>query len=442
MPYVGSVRVESNGICNLYVEMLSAMVNDHDVREAGGSAECIVESGGKNREKGVGEPGGGNEADPDACETDGIHVVMGAKPTPRARGPKASLPDDERLSRIFGHPVPPDEARIWASIPPSRRDKMLQRVAALDRFCFGEEGLTAKQAAADGGVKLGRFYQLARLWAARRSLAHLGTYASATQPRQRFAPEVVNALQSVVARVVIDNPKAPVTRLAQLLAEASGLPPKKVPGKNTLRTFVEREQRRLRTTRQAGHEVLFDCAATSLSRMDGELHTVFLVIDEGTGLVLGHSIGDVGDSAGGYCLAAGNGWALIRDDLLSAGIWAPSLERSQLVPGSDLDAVRRLAAAAGPGAPQLTGAGDHGRYMRRHLGPKLGPIQLLHRRTAKPESSAGISNGEAMTVAEANARVGLAVAAHNDGILAEVTADGQQVPPEGLVRLLRTMAGI
>lgn len=416
------------------------MVNGRVVQYAGGSAEDIVESCADDRHEGGRHPAGGSEAGPDTPGMGGIDVVRGAATPPRARRAKASIGDDERLSRIFGHPVPLEEARIWASIPPSRRDKMLQRVAALDRYCFGEEELTARQAAADGGVELGRFYQLARLWAAERSLSHLGTYASATQPRQRFTPEVVNALQAVVARVVIADPKAPVTQLAQLLAEASGLPPDKVPGKNTLRTFVEREQRRLRTTRQVGHEVLFDCSATSLSRIDGGLHTVFLVIDEGTGLILGHSIGDFGNSATGYRLAAGNGWGRIRGDLLPSRIWAPSLERSELVPGSDGDAVRRLAATVGRGAPQLTRADDHGRYMRKHLGTKLGPIQLLHGRTAKAEVAAGISTGEALTDAEADARVGLAVVAHNDGVLPKVVANGEPVPPEGLVRLLGAMA--
>jgi hypothetical protein len=286
-------------------------------------------SGGDRREGKTADPVEATTRSEGSRELDGGKVsgrTSSARKGPRA---KATLTDDARLALIFGDPVPEEEARIWAAIPPTQRDKALQRIAALDRFCGGEQGLTAKQAAADAGVELGRFYQIVRSWTAERSLANLGAYASATKKRQRLKPEVVNALQSVVARVVRDNKGASVTRLAQLLADASGLPPDQVPKKNTLRTFVEREQRRVRATRQAGHEVLFDFSAVSLTREDGGLHTAFLLIDRGTGLVLGHAVGEPGDSVGGHGRAARNASARILGGLLPAGIWAPrSSERS------------------------------------------------------------------------------------------------------------------
>ena len=394
---------------------------------------------------------GGKTAEPveataaldDGREEDALGVSQDGSSIRNAPRASAPLADDAHLSRIFGDPVPVEEARIWAAMPPSQRGKALQRIAALDRFCGGEEGLTAKQAAADAGVELGRFYQIARLWSTKRSLGNLGAYASATKKRQRLKPEVVNALQSVVARVVVDNKGASVTRLAQLLADASGLPPDQVPKKNTLRVFVEREQRRVRATRQAGHEVLFDCSAISLTRQDGGLHTAFLVIDDGTGLVLGHAVGEPAASVEGYGKAARNAAARILGDLLPAGIWAPALERTQLVPGADADLVKRLVtdlvADLGGVAPQLTRDGAFGRYIRSHLGQKLGPIQLMPSRTSTAAPT-GTSAGEGLTQADADARLELAVMSHNAEVLAGMADDGESQPPERLVGLLAAMA--
>lgn len=399
------------------------------------TAEPEIEAGGPDHPL-VGDPSEGADG-----ASSSRKVFRPKKP----KAPRRPPTDEARLSRIFGELVPEDELRIWASIPPSQRDKALQRMAALDRFCGGEPGLTAKQAAADAGVELGRFYQIARAWSAKRSLANLGAYASVTQRRQRLNPEAVNSLQAVVARVVKANKGASVTRLAQLLAEASGLAPDLIPKKNTLRMFVEREQRRVRATRQAGNEVLFDCSAISLTRDDGWLHTVFLAIDDGTGLVLGHAVGELGASADGYRGAARNALLRISGGPLSAvGIWAPTLERTQLVPGTDIDLLGRLVAALvtdlGGVAPQLTRVGVPGRYIRSHLGQKLGPIQLLPSRTTLATRPA-TPGGEALTPADADARVELAVTAHNAEVLTGTAADGGREPPEKLLRLLAAMAG-
>lgn len=352
---------------------------------------------------------------------------------------------DPHLRRVFGDPVPVEELEIWTRMPAAERAKALQRISALDRFCDAEQEITASAAAADAGVKLGRFYQIARRWRERRSLASLGSYASARRPRQRYDTETTNALQAVVARVVEDNPDASVARLAQLLAEESRLPAKKLPSRNTLRLLVERELRRRVETREAGYEVLFDCSAISFPRVDGLAHTMFVIIDSGTHLILGHAVGDVGDSLSGYRAAASD--AMARMPQLSNGrsLWADHLERSQLVPGDDREAITKLAngleTTVGASAPQLlTSDRPYGRYIRKHLGLKLGPIRIIPSRTGRSVNASEAAD-RGIDAIDAHARLELEVIAHNAAITADLAIDGAEAPPADLVRLLAGMAG-
>lgn len=356
-----------------------------------------------------------------------------------------NLEGDPRLAKVFGDPVPPTELRIWAAMPPSRRDKVLQRVKALDRYCFGNEGLTANQAAADAGLKLGRFYQLARVWPDNRSLASVGTFASATGPRQHYAPDVVNALQAAVNAVVKETADKPmsVAALSRLLGERSGLPPEDLPRTSTLRVIVERELRRVRQAGLAGSEILFDHATTSLPSHDDTWHTVFLVIDRGTRMVLGHAIGDDSDSVRSYGAAASDAFRRITYGFSSAGIWAERLERSQIVPGADGDALAgetaRIASEIGGCAPQVVKAGTYGRYAREYLGSKIGPIQLNAVR-AVGKSSGKRNKLTELSSIDARARIELAVVDHNAAMLADFRREGDCDPPGELVRMLEMMA--
>lgn len=379
-------------------------------------------------------------------------TVVASEPA-RAVGAEAMAPDvvippnqvDARLVKVFGDEVPSEEIAIWTDMPPARRAKALQRIAALDRYCGGEEGLTAKQAAADAGVELGRFYQMARVWPNERSLRSLGAYAVATRSRERFKPEVVNALQAVVAEVVRDNadPPASVAKLAQLLGERSGLPAGDLPKKNTLRLYVEREIRRVREARQAGQEILFDCAATSLRRKDGDRHTVFMIIDRGTRLILGRSVGSPAESALAYAAAARDAQRRIGSESFPGRLWSPRLVNTQLVPGTDADRVRelmrRVLSESGGTMPQVVGQGTYGRYMREHVGLKLGPIQLLPGRTGDALGTEG-PDALGLDDADALARLDVPIADHNATVLADLSVDGESLPPEELVRLLEPMA--
>ena len=355
------------------------------------------------------------------------------------------LEADPRLATALGRVLSTDEIRTWAGMPEAQRVKALQRIKALNGYCAPGSELTARQAAEQAGVKLGRFYQMARGWSERRSLDSLGAYVSATKPRQGLRPEVTNALQAVVARVVKARDHASIASLAKTLALESGLPPKAVPSQNTLRAFIEREQRRVRDMKLAGAELLFDLSASSLRREDGRPHVVFFVIDNGTRLILGHGQGLGTDSVAGYRAAAADSLRRIARFMPPTKIWADRMQRSQLVPGTDIQSVSEMAAQMktelGGITPQLTGERKEGVYIREHIGLKLGPIRLAPSRTIAPSKPIGtVADAPGLVSEDAYARVELAVAEHNAELLADIKVEGAAEPPGELIRLLELMA--
>ncbi|MFK3889510.1 hypothetical protein [Sphingomonas sp. NPDC079357] len=349
-------------------------------------------------------------------------------------------PSERSLERVFGHPVPEEELEIWASMPPSKRDKALQRMVALDRHLGSFGGLTAKQSAADAGLKLNRFYQMLRAWSERRSLASVGTFASTTKTRERIAPEIAQTIQAAVVRIVEADPDASVAALVRDLTKAIDI--KRSP--NTLRPFVERELRRRLQRRLAGEEVRFDCVATSLMRPDGANHVVFLVLDGGTGLILGQSIGHLSNSVAGYASAACDALGRIPAMMPPREVWADRTERSQLVPGTDAvavaDLVARARGAVGGVAPQILAPGSYGRYARAAIGLKVGPIRLLPSRTGIAATDKAPPAVDPLETADARARFGIAVSAHNKEVLMMLDVKGGNEPPEQLVRLLSLLA--
>ncbi len=349
-------------------------------------------------------------------------------------------PGTDKLEGFFGKPVPDAELEIWAAIPPSKRDKALQRLVALDRHARADGAVSAKQAAQEAGVTLGRFYQMARAWSEKRSLASVGAFASTTQTRQRIEPEVAQALQAAVVEIVAANPNDSVAALVRRLAEQTGA--KKAP--NTLRPFVERELRRIEQKGLAGQEIQFDCTATSLRRVDGSHHVAFLVIDAGSSMIIGHSIGDVSSSAAGYAAAAADSRSRILKGLLPRNIWAAATERSQLVPGTDVEALAALSGnirnELGGVAPQLLRAGSYGRYARQQFSLKIGPIRLLPNRTVENAPPTEWKAADGLSASDAQARMELAVSAHNGEVLSGFSGCGAAEAPGEMIRLLELVS--
>jgi hypothetical protein len=362
-----------------------------------------------------------------------------------AADPALLLEEDPRLAKALGDAMSPEELKIWVGMPEPRRVKALQRIKALDRYVLKSE-ITAALAAEQAGVKLGRFYQMARAWSDKRSLGSLGAYASATKPRVGLKPHQNAALYAAVKRVVTAkaNQGDSIAALARKLGEASNLPSEEVPAQNTLRVFIEREKRRLRDASLAGTEIQFDLSATSLRRSDGLYHVVFLVLDGGTGLILGHSVGLSEESALGYGAAAKDSLVRIPAVVGVRNIWADEMKRSQLVPGSDTHRIGAITSQIkihlGGVAPQLTDEDAQGRYIRHHLGLKLGSVRLNPARTIAAAPAEGAVKGAVIDAVDAFSRIELAVAEHNAALLATLALDGEPDPPGELLHLLEMMA--
>jgi hypothetical protein len=374
---------------------------------------------------------------PRKSKQDGTHAAVAPART------DLGLPADPRLIEVFGSTVPPEELKTWAGMTEARREKALRRVPVLDAYTKKGSTLNAETAAKELGIKLRRFYQIAELWGNRRSLSHLGAEASATKTRQRLPAEVTNALQAVVADVVKDNDGASLRTLARKLVEAADLP-SKPPALNTLLTFIERERRRVSQATLAGTEILFDLSASSMMKPDGRAYTLFLVIDRGTSLILGHAAGDVDGSVEGYREAAADSLRRIPTLLPGRRIWADGMERSQIVPGVDAEAVASLVMrvrSVQNVAFQSTGPKSAGGYTRRHVGLKLGTVRLIPSQShatggsdTDPQRGAGLSQEEAL------ARVELAVAEHNAQRMKDLKLTGAEHPPEKLIAFLEMMA--
>ena len=355
---------------------------------------------------------------------------------------------DPRLVAALGPEISLEDLTNWAVMPEYRRMTALKRIEVLDRYWAEGNGFAGPQAAAELGITDGRFYQMARIWREKRSLGGLGTYGLVTKQRAGLKPHQKSALLAVVRQVVeagADRGDS-IAAMARELGQASKLAADDVPSKNTLRVFIENERRRLRDNQLAGTVVLFDLSATSLCRSDGLPHVVFLVIDDGTGLILGHAIGLAEESAAGFRAAASVSLSHIATVLHRRNIWSQRMERFSIVPGADASDIYEISstitAQMSDVSPVVTAQGAQGRYIRHHLGLRLGSVRLLPSRTITSGTLANDTKGLELDTANAFARVGAAVAEYNATLLAGLELDGDAAPPGELLRILETMATV
>ena len=347
------------------------------------------------------------------------------------------------LDDLLDGPVGFEDEIVWAGLNEAQREKTIQRIKALNRYLDPKDDISAKQAAADAGVKLNRFYQLARAWKDERSMRTVGARALPSINRQKLKPAYANALQAVVKSVVANAQKSEsINSLARKLGKASGLA--KPPVLNTLRKFIEKEQRRQRRETSAGTELLFDLSASSFVGPDGHPYVIFLVIDRATGIILGHSSGSGDNSVAGYQGAAANARWRMSTPALQLSIWSDRFERAQFVPGSDVDElvciVSQLAAAINRTSIQPTSQGKSGQYIRRHVGLKIGTIRLAPARTFTAAADTQENNGPCLSLDEAFAKTELAVTAYNAEILSSATCNGACSPPATIMQLLGQIA--
>lgn len=349
----------------------------------------------------------------------------------RTGGPKLLL------AGAFGWPMPAEETAMWNAMSAEQRETAAVRLRVLLSFDGPRKAPTAEEAAAATGLSSNRWYEMFSAWREKRSLSSLGIFAAVPRSRTMAHHE---DLQRLVVGVVDAEPTGSVRRLALALGEAygrdTGTPESDWPSYNTMRKFVETELRRRSTEEKPGNDVAFDCCACELPHADG-VFIGFLVLDRGSGLVLGASLGDAGDSRGGYALAARDALDRIGRAPLDTLPWAEKLERSELVIGLDEEAWADHAAtmAAAGMREQLqpaTKAKRFGAYVRPLIGARMGRVKFVPGRTKKEEAGSTPSKDDLV-------RFGVEVDAHNADLIGSPAAERTE-PPALLVTLLKRLS--
>lgn len=356
---------------------------------------------------------------------------------------RVSSDRDGTKTEFVGFPaeLPEADRDRWTEMTASQRAKASARLAAFTAWRDGS--MDIDEAIKKSGLSRSRFYRLAADWRASPSLAALGAFTGSGAPRGRLDPKAVNALQSVVAKVVALNEGASVSQLVRIMVDQAGVETKALPGAARLRQIVEDEQRRVSATGEAGHIVLFDCTAINLPRDNGRPFIMFAVIDKGTGLVLGTAVGPEPDVAVGYARAARE--ALRRDAEHPGLPWALRTSQLFMVAGADVEAsaaLRQRMLEAGVRANVLLSSVPrrYGRYLRTAVGDRVGRIAITPGRTEEGEALPDNRDMRPWSEIEASAAVSLAFDQRNATLIGDLVKPVGGRMPDDLAKALRFLS--
>jgi len=338
--------------------------------------------------------------------------------------------------------LPEVDRERWNAMTAAQRRRATDRLDAIEKWNAGT--IDIESALESTGLSSSRFYRMAADWRAAPSLVALGAFAGTGGTKSRLNPEVVNALQAVVSKVVSMNAGASVSQLVQMMVQEAGVSTDDLPGTSKLRAIVEDEQRRVAATGEAGHAVKFDCSAINLPRADGRPYAMFACLDEGTRLILGAAIIEDATAAEGYRLAAVD--ALERLGRIGARLpWALRTAGMEITAGIDLDAstglLDRLKAGGVRANVQLARVPRRfGRYFRAIVGTRIARVEITPLRTEEGLAAADNGDMTPWSIEEARAALRVGVDQHNEAVLAELGGEGGKRAPDDLALALRTLA--
>lgn len=349
------------------------------------------------------------------------------------------------ITKYFGDPLPAAEAAMWAAMSADRREKAIERLKILAKWNNGAGPLTPTEAAGDADVSLNRWFEMAKAWRQKPSLAALGTFAKSSRrpdPRE-------TVLRQMVAKVLGPYPTGSVRQNALALGEAYEAAHGGKVGLSMLRRVVENELRRREIERRLGNEIQFDCSACSVLRSDETPYTLFAVIDRGSQLVLGAALGDVRSSEAGYAAACRDGLRRIESNAFDDLPWLERVARMELVAGLDAERwanLRTEMAAAGVAAPvePSTRPNRFGRYLRNAVGERFGRIDMWYGRTLPNETRRAkvAARSPRLEADDAEAFLGAQVDEHNADRRKLMSPEPEARAPTDLLRALRHLAGI
>ncbi len=349
-------------------------------------------------------------------------------------------PPAKSLAAFIGGLSGEDRAQ-WSSLTPSRRREAENRFDVFEAWHAGT--INAQEAIRRAGISPSRFYRLAAAWRHRPSLDALGVGIRAPRKREKLDPKVVNDLQAKVGEIVRLNADLSVSRQAALLLEATGYVKKPV-GLTTLRKIVEDERRRMEATGRLGHQIGLDCSAINLPQPDRRPYILYLIVDSGTGIALGHAFTREVDIVAGYAEAAASAlrWVETHGTNLP---WAPRLIQTIVVSGKDDTISQKLveelqSASLGGNILRSMSRRRFGSQFRRAYGDRLGRIQITPARTLSGDALPDNGNMTPWSEAEVRTELARTFAEHNSSVIDRLLSEMGSSAPQSLLELLHALA--
>lgn len=309
--------------------------------------------------------------------------------------------------------VPESELVLAGRLSTSMRGVVARRLRAVARWIReSEQGRSnVAEAAAAAGLSKPRFYAVAADWRASRSIASLGARASEKHTRSaRLAPDARKATALLIQDVLRDDPGTSIMALVRRL-DAAGVPP--ISYSAVRRLWLE--AKRSAPAGAFGAELLFDSVGLDAAT-DGERMRLYVVIDHGTGLVLGAAEATSRSRSWGFVHAADDACGSLGDmklEGLSAASGEPVVvlnpQRNDAEGGSVL--ARRLSDA---GITCVVDDRGLGRAAVRTLGERLGSVWIG---AGERDDEISYRNGRKARIPEYTASMSImlmdAVAEHN-----------------------------
>lgn len=345
------------------------------------------------------------------------------------------------LKEIWPEGVPERELMLAGRLSAKLRLVVGKRLRAVTRWMRDSElgNGDVVEAIAAAGLSKSRFYAVAADWRRTRSIGSLGARAAEKTTRPgRLPPDVASAATEAVRKVMEEVPDSSVAAVVERLA-AAGIP-------SLSYSAVRRlwlEAKRSAPAGPFGARLLFDSVGLD-AVLDGERMRLYVVLDEGTGLVLGSAEATNRSRSWGLVHAADDARInLGRMDLkgLVVASHRPevvlNLQRDDEAGGRVLE--RRLVDA---GIGFAVGGGRNlGRATVRALGERAGPVWLG---AGERDDEVSYRNGRKARMPEYTAAMSQAITGtieqHNQRRMAATRTDASSVEPLDHVR--RSIASV
>lgn len=269
--------------------------------------------------------------------------------------------------------VPEQEAMLAGRLSKELRDVVAERLRVVDGWTREneEDRPSAAEAAAALGLSKQRFYAVAAEWRTSNSIASMGARASEKRTRPpRLGADVLSVASTLIREALREDPRSSVASIERRLI-AAGVPSMSYA---TVRRLLF-DAKRNAPSGPFGAELVLDSVGLD-AVSDGQRMRLYVVLDRGTGCVLGAAEATNRTGIWGYVHAADDARTnMDRMDL--AGLSAATEEpRVLLHPQRDDDAGGRVLesrlASAGTSCTMISGS--TGSVALEVLGERIGDV--------------------------------------------------------------------